>query len=302
MSAAFVTILGSNSAVPAFNRHPTSQVLELGGELILIDCGEATQIQMQKFQIKRNRINHIFISHLHGDHYFGLIGLITSYGLMGRTTDLHIYSPNGLAQLIQLHLQLGGVVLPYALHFIVIEQEGLIFENNKIKVHCFPTIHRIACFAFKFEEKRNPRKIDVAQCIANDIPAAYYRYLQLGNDYETKQGKIIKNETVTIAADAPKTYAYGADTIYNEAMIPFVSNVDLLYHETTFLKDLAERAAARYHSTTVEAATIALKANVKKLVIGHFSSKYKDLAQFKLEAAAVFENVELAIEGTCINI
>ncbi len=300
MSSAQLTILGSNSAVPAYDRMPTSQVLELGTELILIDCGEGTQMQMQQYHIKRSRINHIFISHLHGDHYFGLIGLITSYGLMGRQADLHIYAPPGLKAIIDIQLAAGSVVLPYVLHVIDINSAGLILATNKIRVHAFETNHRITCYGFRFEEVKNKRKIDKVQCLKYEIPEAYYRLLQLGNDYENKQGITVKNEWVTTAAEAGKTYAFCADSKYDERIVPEIANVDLLYHETTYLHDLAERAIERFHSTTVHAATIAKLAVAKQLVVGHFSSKYADIEPFLEECAAVFQPVVLAKEGLVI--
>ncbi len=293
-----VTILGNNSAVPAFNRHPTSQVVTTSSAMYLIDCGEGTQMQMQFYKIKRSRINHIFISHLHGDHYFGLIGLLTSYGLMGRTEDLYVYCPGNLQQIIQLHLDAGKVVLPYQLHIIEIKENCILLENTKIKVTCFAVNHRIACYGFRFDEVKNPRSINAEKCKKYEIPAAYYTKLQKGEDYEKRNGDIINNELVTVANTASKSYAYCADTKYDETIIPHIKNADLIYHETTYLAALNDKAAERYHCTTIQAATIAVKANVGKLIIGHFSSKYSDLEPFLAETKTVFENTELAIEGS----
>ncbi len=297
-----VTILGNNSAVPAYERHPTSQVLSTDSNLYLIDCGEGTQMQLKKYAIKKSRINYIFISHLHGDHYFGLIGLITSFGLIGRTNDLYIYGTKQLEAIMQIQLNVAKIVLPYKLHFIEINKSGIILENNKIKVTAFATNHRIECYGFKFEEIKNPRKINLEKCKEYEIPSAYYTQLQLGYDYEQKNGNIIKNELVTEANIFGKTYAFSADTKYDENIIPFIKNADLLYHETTYLMDVSEKAIDRFHSTTIQAATIAKKATVKKLLIGHFSSKYKDLAPFLMETKSVFENTELASEGTIFEV
>ena len=292
-----VTILGNNSALPAFDRHPTAQVITLGEHLFLIDCGEGTQMQIARYKIKRSRINHIFISHLHGDHYFGLIGLITSMGLLGRETDLHLFAPKGLDEIIAMQLKVAATTLPFKLHFHPLEKEGIIVEHHKFQVECFATQHRIPCWGFIVREKKVARKIDKEKTVQYEIPTAYYESLKLGRDYETKDGRIIKNEWGTIPNTAAKSYAFCADTIFDETLVNVVKNVDLLYHETTYLKDLHERATLRFHSTTHQAATIALKANVHKLLIGHFSSKYDVLDEFLNEAKEVFGNTDLAIEG-----
>lgn len=294
-----VTILGNNSAIPAHGRNPTSQVLQTQDESYLIDCGEGTQLQLMKYKVKRKRINHIFISHLHGDHYFGLIGLLTSMGLMGRINDLHLHAPPLLQEIIDLQLKAADTVLPYTIYFHPLGDECMIANDKKITVECIKVNHRIDCWGFIFREKKNPRSIDPEKVKAYEIPAAYYEALQKGADYTNKKGTIIPNEELTIAAALPKSYAYCADTVYDETIIDKIKNVDLLYHEATYLKDLAERAAQRFHSTTEQAATIAKKANAKKLIIGHFSSKYEVLDDFLKEAAEVFPNTELALEGIC---
>ena len=294
-----LTILGNNSAVPAFGRNPTSQVLQTQDEKFLIDCGEGTQLQLSLYKIRRSKINHIFISHLHGDHYFGLIGLLSSMGLMGRTAAMYLYAPAPLQQIIELQLKAADSTLPYPLHFKILEEEGIIFDGNKITVECFKTYHRIACWGFIFREKKNPRSIDPLKVTSYEIPAAYYESLQKGADYITKKGTIIPNEELTVAAITAKSYAYCADTVYDERIAEKVKSVDLLYHETTYLKDLQERAEARFHSTTVQAATVAIKAEAKKLLIGHFSSKYEDLDIFLKETSEVFPNTELALQGVC---
>jgi ribonuclease Z len=297
-----LTILGNNSAIPAFDRNPTAQVLQTLEESYLIDCGEGTQMQMAKYKIRRSKINRIFISHLHGDHYFGLMGLLTSMGLLGRTNDIHLYAPAPLEEIINLQLRVADTRLPYTIHFHPLQEEGLISEDKKMTVHCFKTQHRIDCWGFLFREKKNPRKLDAERAKIYEIPAAYYEKLQQGHDYVTKKGTIVPNDEVTMAAPKPKSYAYCADTIYDESLAEKVKGVDLLYHETTYLKDLHERAAARFHSTTHQAADIAKKAQVQKLLIGHFSSKYETLDEFLTEAVEVFENTELALEGSCYKI
>lgn len=292
-----VTILGNNSAIPAYDRHPTAQVVTLFDQHILIDCGEGTQMQLAKYKMRKSKINHIFISHLHGDHYFGLIGLLTSMGLVGRTNDLHVYAPAALEKIIQLQLSVADTVLPYQLIFHAIQQEGLIADTNKFTVECFATKHRVECWGFVIREKKEPRRIDKEKIKLFDIPAAYYNALKKGADYETKEGNIIKNDLVTIENTIARSYAYSADTIYDESLIDKVKSVSLLYHEATYLKGLEELALKRYHSTTIQAATIALKASVDKLIVGHFSSKYEHLEDFLTETKTVFTNCELAMEG-----
>ena len=294
-----LTILGNNSAIPAFDRNPTAQVLQTSEESFLIDCGEGTQMQLSKYKIKRSKINHIFISHLHGDHYFGLIGLITSMSLLNRTQDLHLHAPPELEQLISLQLNFASTHLCFNLHFHPLQEEGLIVDGNKMTVSCFKVKHRIPCWGFIFREKRKPRKLDAERAKIYEIPASFYDKLQDGEDYITKKGTIVPNEEVTLDAPKPRSYAYCADTIYDESLAEKVKGVDMLYHETTYLKDLHERAAARFHSTTVQAGAIAEKAAVKKLLIGHFSSKYEILDEFLQETCAVFANTELAIQGSC---
>ncbi len=297
-----ITILGNNSALPAFDRHPTAQVVTLNDHLFLIDCGEGTQMQIARYKIKRSKINHIFISHLHGDHYFGLIGLLTSMSLLGREQDLHLFAPKGLDEIIALQLKVAATTLSYTLHYHTLEKEGIIVNHHKYQVECFATKHRIECWGFIIKEKKAPRKINKDKVLQYEIPTAYYESLKMGNDYENKNGLIIKNELVTTANTKVKSYAFCADTIFDETLVNKVKDVDLLYHETTYLKDLHERAALRFHSTTEQAATIALKANVKQLLIGHFSSKYEKIDAFLTEAQAIFANTALAIEGVSFRI
>jgi ribonuclease Z len=294
-----LTILGNNSAIPAFGRNPTSQLLQTMDESYLIDCGEGTQVQMSKYKIRRSKIKHILISHLHGDHYFGLIGLLNSMSLLGRTQELHLHAPAALEEIINLQFKVADTTLSYKLYFHPLKNEEIIINENKITVECFQTVHRIECWGFLFKEKKKPRKINGERAKQYEIPSSFYDKLQMGEDYVTKKGTIIPNYEVTEPASKPKSYAYCADTIYNERLIDIVKDVDLLYHETTYLKDFADKAAMRFHCTTTQAATIAKKSNVKKLLIGHFSSKYEQLDQYLTEAIEVFENTELALEGIC---
>lgn len=294
-----VTILGNNSATPTHLRNPTAQVLQWQEESYLIDCGEGTQKQMMLHKVKRSKISRVFISHLHGDHYFGLIGLITTLGLQGRTQPLHIHAPAELEPIIALQLQVADVRLPYALHFCPLQNEGIIVDDNKMSVTTFKVQHRITCWGFLFKQKKHPRKLLPEAARSHQIPASFYERLQQGEDYITKTGFRVANELVTTAAAPGKSYAYCADTIFDTSLADKVRGASLLYHETTYLHELADRAAARYHSTTVQAATIAQLAGVGRLIIGHFSSKYDSLDAFLEEATAVFPHTELALEGAC---
>jgi len=292
-----VTILGNNSAVPAFDRHPTSQVVSLDGTNYLVDCGEGTQIQMIKYKIRRGKISHIFISHLHGDHYFGLVGLINTFSLLSHQQDLHVFGPSQLQEIIELQLKVAETNLSYKLHFHTITEEAVLVDDNKIKISCFRTNHRIECYGFVFEEKRKPRKLDPEKAIEYEVPSSFYERLRDGEDYLRKDGMIVKNEWVTTKALKGDKYSFCGDTKYDESIIPHIKGSDMIYHETTYLDNLRERATERFHSTTKQAATIAKKAEVKRLLIGHFSSKYPELDEFEIEAREVFENTDLALEG-----
>ncbi len=294
-----VTILGNNSAVPAHNRHPTAQVLQTLEHTFLIDCGEGTQMQITQYKIKRGKINHIFISHLHGDHYFGLVGLLTSFALNQRTADLHIYSPAPLEQIVRTQLDVAKANLSYQMIFHEIDKEEILFEDKRFIVECFKVEHRIVCWGFLFKEKKHLRKIASDKAKKYKVPTSFYENLHNGEDYLAENGKVIKNEILTTPVSPAKSYAYCADTKYCESIIDKVKGVDLLYHETTYLKALEEKAVSRFHSTTHQAATIAQKAEVKKLIIGHFSSMYETLDEFKTEACEIFPNTDIATEGAC---
>lgn len=292
-----VTILGNNSALPAFDRHPTSQVVTVDDQLFLVDCGEGTQVQLSRYRIRWGRINHIFISHLHGDHYFGLPGFIHSMGLLNRETDLHLYAPAPLKDILDLQFRAADSSLPYRLHFYPLEGEGELLKTDKIKVSCFATRHRIPCWGFKFEQVRAPRRLNADKARIHNIPALFFDRLKAGEDFINVEGKVIPNTLVTEPGPRPKSYAYCADTLFYEDFACKVRGTDMLYYETTYLKDQEQRAAARFHATTHQAASMARLAGVRKLLIGHFSSKYDKLDIFEEEAREVFPNTDLALEG-----
>jgi len=291
-----VTILGNNSALPAYNRHPTSQIISLNDQLFLVDCGEGTQMQMNLYKIRRGKINHIFISHLHGDHYFGLPGLITSYGLLGRISDLHLYAPSTLKQILDVILNVSDTRLPYNLYFHALEDSSVLVDEEHLVIECFKVFHRIDCWGFLFHEKRKPRKINAEATEKFNVPIAYYEQLKQGEDY-VHDGKVIANDELTFANKPVRTYAYCADTLYNETLVEKIQKVNMLYHEATYLKDKHEKALSRFHSTTIQAAQLAKLAGVKRLLIGHFSSTYEKLDDFLTEAQEIFPDTQLALEG-----
>lgn len=292
-----VTILGSNSAVPSFGRHPTAQILTFCNQLFLIDCGEGTQMQISHYKIRQSRINHIFISHLHGDHYFGLIGLLSSMNLLGRKQPIHIYAPAPLQPLLQLQCKISVGPLGFALHFYPLTKAEKIVEDNHVEVYCFPTKHSIECWGFLFKEKKTNRHINNNSTLLKNIPFGFYKHLQQGENYVKQDGTVITNDTVTIKGTTPKSYAFCADTLYNEEVLSHIAQVSLLYHEATYLDEMHDKAAIRFHSTTKQAATIAKKAQAQHLLIGHFSSKYNQLDAFLEEAQTIFPNTSLALEG-----
>lgn len=297
-----VTILGNNSAIPAFDRHPTAQILQTDDAGYLIDCGEGTQMQMTLYKIRRVKLNHIFISHLHGDHYFGLIGLLTSMGLLGRKQELFLYAPPELMTIIDLQLKVAAAHLPYTIHFHPLDHEGLIMEDKRLTVSCFHVKHRIPCWGFLFSEKKKPRRIDAEKVHDLQIPVELYEALQQGEDIEHPTGKIIRNSDCTLPGLPPRKYAYCADTLYDETLAAKIMDVDMMYHEATYLHGLHEKAASRFHATSKQAAMVAHKANAKRLLIGHFSSMYENLDEFVTEACEIFPNTELALEGICYKI
>lgn len=294
-----VTILGNNSAIPTPDRHPTAQVVTCNEQLMLVDCGEGTQMQLTRYKVRRGKIRYIFISHLHGDHYFGLIGLINSMSLLGRLEPLTIFGPPELEEILRLQLRVAATTLRFELQFhaLLPENAGLLLRDKDLEVSFFPVKHRIPCYGFSFSLQRRKRRVIPEQARAYEIPAAFFSKLQDGEDYQTKTGSIVKNDWVTLPPARAKRYVYCADSIYDEELVPYMQEADLVYHETTYLADLHERAAERYHSTSVQAAALASKANAKRLLIGHFSSKYTELQPFLDESRPVFPNTDLALEG-----
>lgn len=296
-----VTILGNNSALPAFDRHPTAQVVTLNENLFLVDCGEGTQVQIAKYRIKRSRIHHIFISHLHGDHYFGLMGLITSMGLQGRDQDLHLYGPEPLKEIIDLQMKAGKTLMPFNLYFYPLK-DGVLIENDKFSVSCFSVIHRIETWGFIFREVKAPRKLLPDQLKFHQVPTSAYEQMKSGSDYVDESGRVVANDSVTIAATPGRSYAYAADTLFDETIALKVKGVNTLYHEATYPTGWEEKAAKRFHSTTLQAARIAELAEVDRLLIGHFSSKYETLEIFEQEIKGAFERSDLALEGVTFRV
>ncbi|UPS90839.1 MULTISPECIES: ribonuclease Z [unclassified Bizionia] len=297
-----LTILGCYSATPRTDTNPTAQVLDINNHLFLIDCGEGTQVELRRNKIKFARIKHIFISHLHGDHFFGLVGLISTFRLLTRETELHIYGPKGLKDIITLQMKLAESWTNYPLifHELTSKESALIFEDDKVEVHTIPLDHRIYTNGFLFKEKSGERKLDMNAVLNADIDVAYYRKLKQGFDVENMDGIIISNQEVTKAPNKPKSYAFCSDTAYSEAIIPIIKDVDLLYHESTFLEKHEKLAAPTKHSTAKQAASIAKQAGVGTLLLGHYSTRYDNLKDFKLEAETIFESVELARDGKVI--
>ena len=289
-------ILGCHSATPNENKHTTSQLLDVKGNIFLIDCGEGTQIQLRKSKVKFSRIQHIFISHLHGDHFYGLIGLISTFRLLGRTSPLMIYGPKGIKEIITLQLKLAKSWTDYELHFKELEAtvpESL-FENENIKVSTLPLDHRVYTNGFLFTTKPNKNKINIDAIAGLDLKPFHFAQLQNGLSIQLDSGKIIENNDLTLPPDQPKKYAYCSDTAYNEALIEEIKEVDLLYHESTFLEQHKELAKKTKHSTAKEAATLAKKAAVKQLMLGHYSNRYADKNEFLKEASIIFDNVILS--------
>lgn len=294
-----LTILGCYAATPRTLTNPTSQVLEIKSRLFLVDCGEGTQVQLRKNKIKFSKINHIFISHLHGDHLFGLIGTISTFALLGRTTDLHIYGPKGVKELITLQLKLTSSWLSYELFYHELEskESEVIFEDSKVIVKTIPLKHRVYTNGFLFQEKPADRKLNVEAVAHYNIDKAYYQKIKGGGNVKLDDGTVIENEKLSFDPIPALSYAFCSDTVYHEDIIPIIKNVDVLYHEATFLESEAALAQKTLHSTAKEAATIALKANAKQLILGHYSTRYEGIARFKAEAQEIFPNVLLGDDG-----
>lgn len=295
-----LTILGCHSATPRVNANPTAQFLQIKNHHFLIDCGEGTQVQLRKNKIKFSKIDHIFISHLHGDHMYGLIGLISSFRLLNREKELHIYGPKGLKEIITLQLKLSDSWTHYKLtfHELTNKESELIFESETVEVYTIPLDHRIYTNGFLFKEKEGDRQLDI-NAIMNEpeIERCDYQNLKSGKDFTKEDGSIIPNSELTKDPKPIISYAYCSDTKYTESIIPIIENVNCLYHESTFLKDRTELAEKTKHATAEQAAMIAAKAKVKQLILGHYSGRYKSKAPFLVEAKEHFQNSILAEEG-----
>ncbi|MDG1227893.1 MAG: ribonuclease Z [Polaribacter sp.] len=295
-----LTILGCHSATPRINAFPTSQYLEINNCHFLIDCGEGTQRQMRKYKVGFSKINHIFISHLHGDHFYGLVGLLSTYGILNREKELHIYGPKGIKEVTLLQLKISQSHAKYKIifHELTSRKSELIFENDKVSVSTIPLNHRVYTNGYLFKEKEKPRKLNMLNISGySEIGKADYLNLKAGKDFTLASGDIIPNTELTLNPSKPLSFAFCSDTSYKPDIIPIIKNADLLYHEATFLSDREDLAKKTKHATSKQAAQIAKDADVNKLVIGHYSGRYKDISLFKKEATETFKNTELAEPG-----
>ena len=294
-----ITILGSSGALPAYGRHPASQLIEIQSRHFLVDCGEATQMQLMRLQVNFHRINHIFISHLHGDHYLGLMGLIFTMHLQRRVNDLHVYSHRGLDEIITTQLRYSRSAPGFKIIFHLLEKglKEIIFEDDAITVETIPLSHKIRCSGFLIKEKNKPRRIDKSK-LPPGLLIQQLAGLKEGRDVVDESGTTLySNEELTLPPRKSRSYAYCSDTVYDEGIVNQIRNVDLLYHEATFMTDEEQRARDTQHSTAGQAATIAALAGVDRLLVGHFSARYKDLNPILEEAKSIFPNTSLAIEG-----
>ncbi len=299
MSRFEVLILGNSSALPAYGRHPTAQLVNIHENYILIDCGEGTQERLALYHAKLHKIEHILISHLHGDHYFGLPGLITTMNLLGRKHPLYIYAPPGLDTLINDIIKLGQGVLNFEIHWTYIQGDAriMLLEDADKSIYAFPLKHRIPTYGFVIREKQGQRTFRGIQDQHELLSHEIIRRLKAGEDVQLEDGRIFKSEDYTDDPVSPRIYAYCSDTVYTPDILPPITSCDLLYHEATYTEEYKSKAKDNFHSTAREAATIALQAKVKKLLIGHFSSRYKELDGLLMEAKGVFEETALAVEG-----
>jgi ribonuclease Z len=294
-----LTVLGCYAATPRTITNPTSQVLEMQNRLFLIDCGEGTQMQLRKNKIKFSKINQIFISHLHGDHCYGLIGLVSTFMSLSRVNDLHIYGPKGIKEIINLQLKLSNSWTNYKLifHELTSKESEVIFEDDKVIVKTIPLKHRVYTNGFLFQEKVGERKLDINAVQEYEIDKCYFQNIKNGKDITLDDGSIIPNDKLSFDALPPKSYAFCSDTIFDESIVPLLQNVDVLYHESTFLDSEGYLSGKTMHSTAKQAATIALKANAKQLILGHYSTRYPSIELFREEAQTIFQNVLLADDG-----
>lgn len=294
-----LTILGCYAATPRTFTNPTSQVLEIRNRLFLIDCGEGTQVQLRKNKIRFSKINHIFISHLHGDHFYGLVGLVSTFMLLNRTQDLHIYGPKGIKEVITLQLRLSNSWTNYGLFFHELKspESEVVYEDEKVIVKTIPLKHRVYTNGYLFQEKIGDRKLNLNAVQNYEIDQCYYQKIKNGKNITLEDGRVIENHKLTFDPIPAKSYAFCSDTVYDESIISIIKDTDVLYHESTFLQSEEHLAEKTMHSTAKQAATIALKANVKQLVLGHYSTRYESIALFKEEAETIFPEVLLADDG-----
>ncbi len=299
-----LTVLGSSSAIPTLTRNPSAHLLNVNERLFLIDCAEGTQLQLRRYHAHIQRLRHIFISHLHGDHFYGLIGLLTTLHLLGRREELHLYAHPMLEEIIDIQLQASQTTLLFPLRFHPFrsDQYNMVYEDDVMTVHSFPVVHSVSTNGFIFREKMQKRKIRKDILGKIDIPVSKMSKIKKGEDYIDGAGIVYKNSTLTIDPPKPRSFAYSADTVYTETIIPYIQNCDLLYHEATFMQEMAAIAKEKMHSTAIEAATIAEKSHVKKLIIGHFSARYDDLQPLLDEARTVFPETYLAEDGVVFRI
>jgi ribonuclease Z len=298
-----ITILGCYAATPTSIKNPTSQVLEIKNHTFLIDCGEGTQVQIRKSKVKFTKINHIFISHLHGDHVFGLIGLLSTFSLLNRINSLTVFGPLGIKELIETNLRISGTHLSYELifHELTSKESELILETDSVTVKTIPLKHRIYANGYLFKEKNTQRILNIDKIQELEIDVCYYQKIKNGGDITLENGDVAENELLTFSPIAEKSYAFCSDTVYKESIIPIIKDVDVLYHESTFLESEKALAKKTMHTTAIEAANIANAAHVKQLILGHFSARYKNIEMFKNEALTVFENVDIAEDGKTFN-
>jgi ribonuclease Z len=304
MQKASLSILGCGSAMPTRKNFPSSQLLEIRDKQFLIDCGEGTQIRMCQLGVKANRLGHIFISHLHGDHCFGLMGLISTFGMLNRTAELHIHAQPDLEKILKPQLQYFCTDLPFNVifHAINTRKHELIYEDRSIQVFSIPLKHRVPCCGFLFEEKPRDRHIIRDMIDFYNIPTFRIPKIKQGVDFVTAEGEVVPNDLLTTPSEPPKRFAYCTDTAYSEKIIPIIQGVDCLYHEATFMEDDMIRSKQTEHSTARQAGEIALKAGVKKLIIGHYSARYSNQTELLNEAKAVFENTVLGEDLTVYEI
>ncbi len=294
-----LTVIGSSGAVPAYGRFPSSQYLTIQNRHFLIDCGEGAQMQLTRFELPVHKLNCIFISHLHGDHYLGLTGLLFSMHLQKRTADLHLYSPPGLNEIILLQLKYSKSSLNYKIVFHPFDptQKFILFEDNALTVETIPLIHKLPCAGFLFKEKPKPRRINKEK-LKTSMLLQHIAQLKTGDDVLNEQGKIVyRNEDFTLPPKRSFSYAYCSDTAWNENMVEQIRSVDLLYHEATFMEEEMDKAIETKHSTAKQAAEMAKMCGAQKLLVGHFSARYRELEGLLAEATVIFPNTELAIEG-----